>query len=435
MLRRSPLILVLVALLALPAVAADALSYQMPPQVLADMIDAPPTPGVAVSPDGDWLVMLERPGLPPISEVAMPELRLAGLRINPRTSGPSRAGYLDGLTFQRLQDGKQVPVTGLPQGARLTGVSWSPDGERIAFVVTHLDVLSLWYADLGDGKARRITPEGMALNGAYGRPYDWLRDGKSLVVRAIPADRGPAPAEAYVPAGPVVQENLGKKAPARTLQDLLQNPHDEALFDHHATSQLHTITVKGKARAVGKPGVIRSMDPSPDGKYLLTETIQRPYSYSLQQDRFPSRTEVWDLERGELVYLVADLPLQDQIPIAFGSVATGRRSVQWRNDVAAELVWVEALDGGDGGAEAAWRDRVFTLAAPFSGEPRELITLAQRFGGIMWATATWPSSSPGGGRPATSRSGGSSPDHRDPRRRSWCRTAPGRTATTIRASR
>ena len=70
----------------------------MPPQVLADMIDAPPTPWVAVSPGGDWLVLLERPGLPPIDEVAMPELRLAGLRINPRTNGPSRATYLEGLT-------------------------------------------------------------------------------------------------------------------------------------------------------------------------------------------------------------------------------------------------------------------------------------------------------------------------------------------------
>ena len=53
-----------------------------------------------------------------------------------------------------------------------------------------------------------------------------------------------------------------------------------------------------------------------------------------------------------MVYLVADLPLQDQVPMAFGSVATGPRSVQWRSDEAAELVWVEALDGGDGGAEA-----------------------------------------------------------------------------------
>ncbi|MBD3220622.1 hypothetical protein GF314_05225, partial [bacterium] len=346
MLWRSFLFLVVLVVLvvsATPALAEDALSYQMPPRILADMIDAPPTPGVAVSPDGEWLVLLERPGLPPISEVAMPELRLAGLRINPRTDGPSRARYLDGLTFQRLSDGEQIPVTGLPDGAQLTGVSWSPDGERIAFVVTHDEQLGLWYAELGDARARRVTPVGVALNGVYGRPYDWLRDSRSFVVRVVPADRGPAPAASHAPSGPVVQENLGQKAPARTLQDLLQNPHDEALFEHHATSQVHVVELDGDTRAIGTPGIVASMDPSPDGRYLLTETIHRPYSYSLQQDRFPTRIEVWDLRRGEVVHQVVDRPLQDQIPIAFGSVATGPRSVQWRSDEAAQLVWVEAL--------------------------------------------------------------------------------------------
>ena len=92
---------------------------------------------------------------------------------------------------------------------------------------------------------------------------------------------------------------------------------------------------------------------------------------------------MWD-RKGNVVYQVADLPLQDQIPISFGSVASGRRSVSWRADADAQLCWVEALDGGDGGVEAEERDRVFLLAAPFTGEPIPLITLGQRYGGIEW---------------------------------------------------
>jgi len=367
------------------AAAQDtAVGYQMPPAVLADMIDAPPTPGVALSPDQEWLLLLERPGLPPIAEVAEPELRLAGLRINPRSNGPSREWSLDGLRLQRLRDGKEIAVTGLPDGARITGVSWSPDGDRFAWVASIDESLSLWYADLADGRARRVTPEGLRLNGVYGRPYDWLRDGESFVIRAIPDGRGGPPVEPYVPTGPVVQENLGKKAPARTLQDLLQNPYDEALYEYYATAQLHTITLGGKAAQVGEPAIVRAMDPSPDGRWLLVQTVQRPYSYSLQEDSFPRRIEVWDLKDREPAHLVADLPLQDQVPMSFGSVPTGPRSVQWRGDVAAELVWTEALDGGDGGAEAQWRDQVYTLRAPFRGEPEPLIRLAQRYGGMMF---------------------------------------------------
>jgi len=123
--RRTVLLIPLLLLMAAPALAeGDALAYQMPPQVLADIIDAPPTPGVYLSPDNEWLLFLERPGYPPISEVAQPELRLAGLRINPRSNGPSRARTLNGLTFQRLSNGKQVKVSvGRPTAN--ASVSWS----------------------------------------------------------------------------------------------------------------------------------------------------------------------------------------------------------------------------------------------------------------------------------------------------------------------
>ena len=379
-------LIALCALLLAPALAGaqdTAVTYQMPPQVLTDMIDAPPTPVVVVSPDNAWLLLLERPGNPPISEVAAPELRLAGLRINPRSNGPSRERPLNGLLFQQLKDGKEVRVTGLPDEPRITGVSWSPDGKRIAFVVAIDDRLTLWSAELKNGKAKQVTPDDMALNGVYGRPYSWLADSKSFVVQALPAGRGAAPAESHVPTGPVVQENLGKKAPARTLQDLLKNPYDEALFDYYTTCQVARVELGGKVKTLGEPGVVRDVTPSPDGKYLLVEQVKHPYSYSLQQGSFPHSVEVWSRD-GDLVHVVADEPLQDQIPISYGSVATGPRSVEWRNDMAAELAWVEALDGGDGDIEAAERDRLFTLGAPFDGEPAVLITLGQRYGGVIW---------------------------------------------------
>ncbi len=383
--RCRPFLIVVLALFALPAVAQEAaLAYQMPDQILADMIDAPPTPGVTTSPDGKWLLLLQRPGLPPISEVAAPELRLAGLRINPRSMGKSRQRALDGLAFQSLKDGKEIPVSGLPQGAALTGVSWSPDGKRIAFVAQIEDQLSLWYAELKNGEARQVTPGGISLNGVYGRPYDWLADSKRFAVRIVPEGHGSAPVDSYIPAGPVVQENLGKKAPARTLQDLLQNPHDEQLYEYYTTTQIVVFKLDGEYDSVGETAMVRSMDPSPDGRYLLVQTVQKPFSYSLQENSFPRRIEIWDLKTNNSVHRVADLPLQDQVPVSFGSVPTGPRSVEWRDDAAAQIVWTEALDGGDGGAEAEWRDRVFTLTAPFDGDPEELITMPNRYGGLYW---------------------------------------------------
>jgi dipeptidyl aminopeptidase/acylaminoacyl peptidase len=386
LLRRLALAAIVLIAVVFTAASADdtAVGYQLPPQVLVDIIDAPTTPSVYLSPDNEWMLLLQRPGLPSIDEVAQPELRLAGLRINPRNNGRSRERWaLSGLTFKHLSDGKERPVEGIPEGARITGVSWSYDAKRIAFVVNHQNRLSLWSAELKDGKAHRITPDDMALNGVYGRPYSWLDDGKSFVVTAVPTGRGAALAKPLVPEGPVIQENLGKKAPARTYQDLLQNSYDESLYDYYTTSQLVRLTLKGTATNLADPAIYRRFSPSPDGEYLLVEMVQRPYSYALKENRFPKRVEIWDLD-GKLVHQVADLPLQDQIPISFGSVATGPRYASWRADVAAELCWVEALDGGDGGVEAEERDRVFTLEAPFTGDPDPLITLAQRYGGVEW---------------------------------------------------
>jgi dipeptidyl aminopeptidase/acylaminoacyl peptidase len=129
--------------------------------------------------------------------------------------------------------------------------------------------------------------------------------------------------------------------------------------------------------------MVLDLSPSPDGRYLLVQTIHPPFSYLVPADRFPRRIEVWDLD-GNAVRTVADLPLQEEIPIAFNSVATGPRGVEWRSDAPATLFWTEALDGGDAGKEAAERDRLFLLAAPFQGNPTPLATLGFRFAGITW---------------------------------------------------
>ena len=379
--------LIALCLLVLTAGAAPAgETYQAPPAVLADMVDAPPTPGVSISPDGEWMMLLDRPGLPSIEEVAQPELRLAGLRINPRTSGRARMRSLNGLRFREIATDVERAVSGIPAGARINYLSWSPDGRKVAFIIEKDDHVSLWSASPKNAKAKRVGPKKLALGGAYGRPYSWLADSESFVVRAIPEDRGPAPEAPIAPEGPIVQENLGKKAAARTYQDLLQNPHDEALYEYYTTTQIQRVSLGSKkAKKLGEPGIHRGFNPSPDGRFLLVQTVGRPYSYSLQEDDFPRRVEVWDM-KGKLVHTIADLPLQDSVPIAFGSVPTGPRSVGWRADAAAELVWAEALDGGDGGIDADERDRVYTLAAPFDGKPVPLITLDNRYGGVTWGS-------------------------------------------------
>lgn len=385
--RRKFTLSLLSALLVFSSTLAPAQSgYQKPPKAVLDVLDAPASPLVSLSPMRDKMILATPVRYPSIADLAEPMLRLAGSRINPKTNGPHNAPRIVKLTLKNVADGKETPIT-LPSYANLGMPDWSHDGKQFVVTNTTASGIELWLGDPATGKLRRVP--GVQLNTAFGGGFrgggdavQWLPDGKTLLCQTVVAGRGPAPAPPTVPTGPNVQENYGKATPAWTLQDLLRNGYDEKLYDYYATSQLVLInTATNKVTPVGKPAIFGTVDPAPDGNHFLVATIHRPYSYLLAAGAFPRLVEVWD-RSGKSVYKLADLPLADQVPIE--GVPTGPRNYAWRPTEPATLVWVEALDGGDTKKKAAPRDAVKLLKAPFSGQPTDLFKTEHRFAGLSW---------------------------------------------------
>jgi dipeptidyl aminopeptidase/acylaminoacyl peptidase len=365
------------------------LKYQEPPRAMIDLVDARPTPQVELSPgsgpDGRWLLIEAISGLPSIADLAQPELRLAGLRFNPKTNGPSRGRYVTALNLKELPDGVEKKVAGLPADAKIRFVGWAPDARHVFFISTSdaaTDVgLSLWIVDVASAQLRRIP--NLRLNGIFGRPCEWLGDSRNLICKSIPTAKVPTPVRNEVPTGPVVQENLGRATPAPTFEDLLKSPEDEAIFDYYATSQVVVVGLDGKIVPVGKAGVIEKASASPDGHYALLDVRHHPYSYVLPFEMFPETISVVDLKSGNIKQL-ADKPLEDTVPNIHDAVPTGPREFEWRSDAPATISWVEAGDGGDPRVEAPVRDRLLALDAPFDGSPRKLAELPLRFGSVRW---------------------------------------------------
>jgi len=367
-------------LLVSSAVSAQT-SYQTPPASIADLVNAPSTPAVTLSKDGSFMLLLERTESPSIEDLAQPELRIAGLRINPSTTGPSRAGGYTNLKIKKTATGEEIQVTGLPSPAKMSGFTFSLDERYLAFTQTEAKGISLWVVDLSTHTAKALT--GPILNQVLGNSMAWLAD-NSLLIKAVNPARGKVPSAPVAPAGPTIQETSGKAAPSRTYQDLLTNPHDEALFAYFMDSQLMRITLDGSSTAVGKPALIKSMLLSPDKNYLLVESIQKPFSYLVPADRFPYTVEVWS-SQGALLKTLAQLPLDEVRPTGFDATVSGIRNVNWRADAPATLYWAEAQDKGDPKIKVAERDIVFTLMAPFTGEKQKLVGTTLRFGGISWS--------------------------------------------------
>ncbi len=353
----------------------SAQGYQRPPKSVTDILDVAPPPGLSVSPTGDTLLLVQGTRYPSIEEFAAPQLRLAGLRIDPITNGPARSPRMVGLSVLPLTDAKPSPIE-LPATGRSGYPVWSPDGKRFAFGVTTAKGIELWVCEAKPGAKPELIP-GVRLNAAIGDEFQWMPGSETLLVQLILEKRGEPPVAPVAPAGPIVQESDGKAAPVRTYQDLLRNPHDEALFEYFATSQLAAVNVATKkVERIGEPAIVIGADPSPDGKYLLVARVKRPFSYLQPYSAFPRTVEVWG-EGAKVMRTISDSPLQDKIPIE--GVPTGPRAVRWIPTLPHTLLWLEALDDGDPKKKAPHRDAVFT--ASIDGEARELMKLEHRYSG------------------------------------------------------
>ena len=362
-------------------VAVAQQKYEKPPQEVLDVLNAPLPPTPFLSPTRDMVALAQPMVYPAISDLAEPMLRLAGVRINPRTNAErSYIYYWTALTIKRIADGAEFPVS-LPAGVRRVGpLDWNATGTMFAFTNEATDGVELWVVDAATQKARQIP--GLHINPVLSSEVEWMPDQKTLLVKSIPADRGAPPEAPLVPPGPKIQESLGVTGAISTYEarDLLKNPHDADLFDYYTASQLALVNAaSGEVTRIGKPAVFGQVSAAPGGSYLLVERIHRPYSYLVAFYRFPKEVEVWTTA-GDVAETLASVPLAEQVPI--DGVPTGPREHTWRPTAPATVVWAEALDGGNPKTKVPNRDQL--MIKPVGGAAAELCKTVERVADLAW---------------------------------------------------
>lgn len=358
--------------------------YKLPPKEIADLLLAKPTPTVSMDKKGEYLLIMERDSYPDVEELGQPEVKVAGLRLNPENFSQSRQVFITGLKLKNTAEEKEKPITGLPAVKRLGNISWSPEGTRIAFTQTEKNRVDLYVLNVSTGAATRInkTP----LNAALGPVYLWINE-ESLLYTTATKPASFFPKKPITPPGPAIQENLGKAAPSRTYQDLIRTSHDEAVFEFMTTAQL-TKNTKGSETKIATPAIFTSIALSPDRKYLLLETIRKPFSYLVTAYSFASKVAIHELD-GKLVKELALLPSGETTPSGFDNVSFAPRNFSWRQDVPATITWCEPLDSGLIKKDVAYHDAVYSLSAPFQQTPNLLVKTRMRFRGIYWCNPSF----------------------------------------------
>jgi dipeptidyl aminopeptidase/acylaminoacyl peptidase len=364
--------------------AQEQSAYQRPPKAIENLVLAPASPLVKMSPDNKSLAILQVSDIPTIKEQAMEELRLAGTRILASTNGPKMKTKIKGIEIKAMP-GSKLPegkVQGFPADVNILETSWSPDGSRMVALVEQEDGIRMWIVDASTLEAKELNHH--PLNLFFGRDvYSWSPDGKNIIAPFIVENRGKQPDAADYPIVPVVQSCSGKGNPAPTYQDLLSDKFSETQFDYYATSILGVIDVEtGKISYSGKPAIHDMVSYSPDGKYYLTERIFRPFSYSVPYDFFPATVEVRTPD-GNVVKELSSRTLVESDYLDRNSTTKFPRAFSWRSDKPSTLFWVEPLDGGDGKAKVEYRDKLVICEAPFDS-PKEIFKTKDRFNYILW---------------------------------------------------
>lgn len=367
---------------AISGYSQENLEFQVPPASILELVDIERAPLVSMDSKKEQMLFFYRDAFKTLSDLSQPELRLAGLRINPKTNISSTTSFFNDIKYKKLNSQALQQIADLPADARITHTLFSPDETKLAFTNTTDKGVELWVIDLNTLQATKLTSP--SLNANTGSPFSWFSNSKSMLVKILPNDRPELinPEEA-LPTGPIVTTSDGQISQNRTYQDLLKNKTDEANFETLMTSELHIINIDGTSTKWKEKDLHQSFSFSPNGEYVLLNTITPPYSYLVPFYMFPVKTEIFSSE-GNLLTEFNRSPLLENLPIGFMATQTGKRNITWRSDQPATLYWVEALDGGDPAKEVPYRDEVNQLEAPFTGTPEYLTKTINRFAGIYW---------------------------------------------------
>jgi len=355
--------------------------YKLPSKKITGIFDTEPFPVIKFVPFSEIGLEYTYQRYKTLREISLTSVKLAGKDIVKSLNAPSKKYPTISLKIRNLITEDIIPVQ-LPENTKIRAFKFSFDNKKIAASCETEKGIELLIIDVDSGKIKRIKD--ILINDVLEDDgFWWLNDNKTLLIISISPERESEPQESVVSDSPIIEESLGKKSTERTYQHLLKNCHDEKLFEYYFTSQLILLNTQSeKIKKIGDPAIYKEVEFSPDNQYLLTATIDHPYSYQVPYYRFPVKFEILD-RHGKLVKKVFQRPLQDEVPI--GGTYKGPRDFEWQPLKGAVLIWVEALDEGNPKNKVPHRDKVMRLVAPFKEEPEEIFRLEHRFSNIKWS--------------------------------------------------
>lgn len=367
-----------------PIEALKAEGYIKPPQEIQDTVLAPwhkNIEGGALNPDRTMMLVSVSDGMPSISYFAKEHQILGGKAVDTvaiRDRGLTLSNSV-GYQVMDVKTGelKNVPV---PDGLRVSGGRWSPDGKKIGFVGLTEENTNLYVVEVDSMRVRKVNVP-LRLTGVTS--FEWLADSERVAVTIEPDPRE-MPAKTAPANGPVVRTTTPAEERLRTYASLLDNPRDMDLLEEVMTAQLAVInTGNSSVQRIGQPAMYRSVNVAGDGSGAIVNVMERPFSYLVTYSSFPSREYVMGAD-GKSIHTIRrtgrrgnddESVEQEQRRGGQGGQASGgngMRSLAWHPD-GDGLVFLQMEPVNREDREAERMDRVMRWKAPYGDDDKEEI--------------------------------------------------------------
>ncbi len=299
--------------------------------------------------------------LVPTSQLARPQLGLAGLRIDVGNRMLSDTPLYTRVRYSHIDYASDVQEFRPPEGSLIADLSFSPNGEKMALTLVYTDHIEVGILDPVSHEYLKLNTG--PLNGFWGKPCSFIDETSLLCSQSQNTGEPPV-----VEIGPNIRELMSGAAPVVPYSNLLRDANDDRLFEHYAAVVLARVQTDGSAfeslevegMILEVEGMIVSQGISPDGRFLFTNRISRPYPRQLPANRFTQSLILHDLALNQEVFRNQE----ENLGVVNTATRLGPRLARWDPTRPSTLVFVQRIMDEQNSSET-----FFELSAPFAEAP------------------------------------------------------------------
>ncbi|MBP9682591.1 MAG: hypothetical protein KBD76_14380, partial [Bacteriovorax sp.] len=153
-------------------------SYQRPEVLIDSMVRAGSFSTPFMNHQGSALIKAFYVEMPSLAYVSREQIKLGGVRFNPKNFTAISNYYINQISYFDILEKKERPIP-FPKEAILRGISWSPDGKKVAITMEKEFCQELWIIAIPSLQKNQVP--GVCLNSILKKEIEWIDSSKMFL--------------------------------------------------------------------------------------------------------------------------------------------------------------------------------------------------------------------------------------------------------------